>query len=198
MNESEIIDIEQKYMANFFAKRPVTAVRGQGALLWDAAGNEYLDCMSAYGVSLVGHCHPRVVKAIQQQSELLIACHSSLYNDARSTFLKKLMAITPPSLKKVFLANSGTEAVETAIKLARRFTGKPGIVAFIGGFHGKTMGSLSATWKSKYRTPFEPLVPGFVHVPYGKIDSLRTVIDEKTAAIIVEPIQGENGVKVPP
>lgn len=198
MNEQEIIDIEQKYMANFFAKKPLVAVRGRGALIWDINGREYIDCMSAYGVSVVGHCHPRVVEAIKRQAELLIACHSSIYNDARSEFLRKLMAITPKGLEKAFLSNSGAESVEVAIKLARSYTGKPGIIAFVGGFHGKTMGALSATWNSKYRTPFEPLVPGFKHIPYGKAEGLKTAIDEKTAAVIVEPIQGESGIKVPP
>ncbi len=198
MNEQEIIDIEQKYMANFFAKRPIVAVRGRGALIWDVNGREYIDCMSAYGISVVGHCHPRVVEAIKRQAENLIACHSSIYNDARSEFLKKLMAITPPGLKRVFLSNSGAESVELAIKLARSSMHKPGIVAFVGGFHGKTMGALSATWNSRYRTPFEPLLPEFKHIPYGKAVNLKTAIDEKTAAVIVEPIQGESGIKIPP
>jgi len=198
MNEQEIIDTEQRYTANVFSKRPIVAVRGRGALLWDVNGREYIDCMSAYGVSVVGHCHPRVVEAIKRQAELLIACHSSLYSDARSEFLRKLMAITPTGLKKAFLANSGTEAVETAIKLARKYTGKPEMIAFVGGFHGKTMGSLSATWNSRYRAPFEPLVPGFKHVPYGKTEGLRAAIGERTAAVIVEPIQGESGIRVPP
>lgn len=198
MDEHEIINVEKQYMANFFAKRPLVAVRGKGALIWDINGREYIDCMSAYGVSIVGHCHPKVVEAIKKQSELLIACHSSVYNDARSEFLRKLMAITPRGLTKAFITNSGTESVEIAIKLARSYSRKPGIIAFVGGFHGKSMGSLSATWRSKYRTPFEPLVPGFKHIPYGKAEGLKAAIDDKTAAVIVEPIQGESGVKVPP
>ena len=198
MNEKEVIDLEQRYMANVFAKKPLVAVKGKGALLWDINGREYIDCMSAYGVCVVGHCHPKVVEAIKRQAELLIACHASLYNDARSEFLGKLMAITPPGLKKAFLATSGTEAVETALKLARRHTSKPEIISFVGAFHGKTMGSLSATWNSRYRAPFEPLVPGFKHVPYGKAEDVQAAINEKTAAVIVEPIQGESGIKVPP
>lgn len=185
-------------MANVFAKKPIVAVKGRGALLWDINGQEYIDCTSAYGVSVVGHCHPKVVNAIKTQAELLIACHSSLYNNSRSDFLKKLMAITPIGLKKAYLANSGTESIETAIKLARKFTRKPEIIAFIGGFHGKTMGSLSATWRKKYREPFKPLVPEFKHVPFGKIERVKEAISEKTAAVIVEPIQGESGIRVPP
>lgn len=198
MDEREIIDIEQKYAANVFARRPIVAVRGKGALLWDINGREYIDCMSAYGVAVVGHCHPKVVEAIKRQAELLIACHSSLYNNVRAEFLKKLMEITPAGLKNAFLSNSGTEAIEAAIKLVRRYTGKPELISFVGGFHGKTMGSLSATWQRRYRVPFEPLVPGFKHVPYGKVDRLKAAIDEKTAGVIVEPIQGEGGIKIPP
>lgn len=198
MDEQEIIDIEQRFTANVFAKRPLVAVKGKGALIWDVNGREYIDCSSAYGVSVVGHCHPKVVEAIKRQAELLIACHSFLYNDARAEFLGKLMAITPAGLKKAFLTNSGTEAVETALKLAKKYTRKPEVIAFVGGFHGKTMGSLSATWNSKYRVAFEPLVPGFKHVPYGKAEEVRAAIGEKTAAVIVEPIQGESGIKVPP
>jgi acetylornithine/LysW-gamma-L-lysine aminotransferase len=185
-------------MANVFAKKPIVALKGRGALLWDINGRKYVDCTSAYGVAVVGHCHPKVVSAIKTQAELLIACHSSLYNSTRSDFLNKLMSITPVGLKKAFLANSGTESVETAIKLARKYTRKPEIIAFVGGFHGKTMGSLSATWRKKYREPFKPLVPEFKHVPYGKIERVKEAISEKTAAVIVEPVQGESGIRIPP
>jgi acetylornithine/LysW-gamma-L-lysine aminotransferase len=198
VDEKDIIDVEQTCMANTYSKRPVVIVKGQGATLWDVNGREYLDCMGAYGVCVVGHCHPRVVEAIQQQAARLLACHSSLYNDARSTFLRKLVDITPTALNKVFLANSGTETVEAAIKLARKHTGRSEILAFMGGYHGKTLGSLSATWDKRYRTPFEPLVPGFIHVPYGRPDRVKDAVTEATAAVLVEPIQGEGGIKVPP
>jgi acetylornithine/LysW-gamma-L-lysine aminotransferase len=198
VNEKDIIDVEERCMAHTYSKRPVVIVKGRAATVWDAAGREYLDCMGAYGVCVVGHCHPRVVDAIQRQAARLIACHSSLYNDARSTFLQKIVDITPTELSRAFLANSGTEAVEAAIKLARKYTGKPGILAFMGGYHGKTFGSLSATWNKKYRMPFEPLVPGFTHVPYGKAERVRAAITRETAAVLVEPIQGEGGVRVPP
>jgi acetylornithine/LysW-gamma-L-lysine aminotransferase len=198
VNEKEIIDIEQTCMANTYSKRPVVIVKGRGATLWDVNGQEYLDCMGAYGVCVVGHSHPRVVDAIQQQAANLLACHSSLYNDARSTFLKKIVDVTPKELNKAFLANSGTETVEAAIKLARKHTGKTEIIAFMGGYHGKTFGSLSATWNKRYRTPFEPLVPGFKHVPYGRPERVKAAVTDETAAILVEPIQGEGGIKVPP
>jgi acetylornithine/LysW-gamma-L-lysine aminotransferase len=198
MDEKEIIDLEQKYMANVYAKKSLTLVKGKGALVWDIHGQEYVDCMASYGVCIVGHCHPRVVKAIQNQAEMLIAGHGSIYNEPRSRFLKKLTQITPQGLTQAFLSNSGAESIECAIKLARKYTGKSDIIAFVGGYHGKTMGALSATWKKKYRAPFLPLVPGFVHVPYGKSVGVKDAITEKTAAILVEPIQGERGIIVPP
>ncbi len=198
MNEKEIIDIEQKYMANVYAKKPLTLVKGKGALVWDINDQEYIDCMSGYGVCIVGHCHPRVVKAIQKQAEMLISGHGSIYNEARSRFLKKLITITPNGLTQTFFSNSGAESIEAAIKLARKYTGKTDIIAFVGGYHGKTMGALSATWKKKYRQPFLPLVPGFTHVPFGKSDRVKAAITEKTAAILVEPIQGERGIILPP
>ena len=198
MNEKEIIDNEQKYMANVYAKKSLTLVRGKGALVWDINDQEYIDCMAGYGVCIVGHCHPRVVKAIQKQAETLISAHGSIYSEPRSTFLKKLSSITPKGLTQAFLSNSGAESIECAIKLARKYTGKTDIIAFVGGYHGKTMGALSATWKKKYRQPFLPLVPGFTHVSFGKSNRVKEAITEKTAAILVEPIQGERGIILPP
>jgi len=192
------VAVEQQFAANIYARKNLVIERGKGAILWDKSGREYIDCWSAYGVALVGHCHPKVVEAIKRQAEVLHSCHNSVYTEARSEFLRKLMAITPNGLKRAFLSNSGAESVETALKMARRFTGKTDIIAFVGAFHGKTMGALSATWNPKYRANFEPLVPGFKHVPYGKTEPVAEAITEKTAAVIVEPIQGESGVKVPP
>jgi len=198
MNEKEVIETEQQFTPSTYARKNLVVERGKGALLWDKNGREYIDCMSAYGVAVVGHCHPKVVKAIKDQAETLLACHNSIYTEARSQFLKKLMAITPTGLKRAFLSNSGAESVEAALKFARKYTGKPEFIAFVGAFHGKTMGALSATWNPRYRTPFEPLVPGFKHVPYGKAEAAAAAVTEKTAAVIVEPIQGEGGVRVPP
>lgn len=198
MNENEVMTLEQQFMANIYARKNLVIERGRGALVWDKSGREYIDCMSAYGVAILGHCHPKIVEAIKRQAELLYSCHNSIYTEARSDFLKKLMAITPQGLKRAFLSNSGTESVEAAIKMARKFTRKTDIIAFVEAFHGKTMGALSATWNPRYRSPFEPLVPGFKHVPYGKTEAAAASITEKTAAIIVEPIQGEGGIRVPP
>lgn len=185
-------------MANSYSQRPIIVSKGKRARVWDINGTEYIDCMGAYGVCIIGHCHPKVVDTIRIQSEKLLSCHGSMYNPMRSKFLKKIVEITPNKLNKVFLSNSGTEAIEAAIKLARKFTGKQEIIAFMGAFHGKTMGALSATWNKKYRDPYKPLVPGFKHVPYGNYGRVKEAISNKTAAIIVEPIQGEGGIKFPP
>ena len=197
MNEKEVIELEEKIMAQTFAKRNRVITRGKGALVWDINGNEYIDCTGSYGVAVVGHCHSKVVEAIQKQAEKLIACHASFYNDARSELLQKLIGLAPKGMDRVFLSNSGAESVECAIKLARKYSGKPEIIAMMGAFHGKTMGALSATWKKKYRNPFIPLVPGFKHVPPNKIEKVKAAITDKTAAVLVEPIRGEGGVLLP-
>ncbi len=198
MNEKEVIDAENKLMANVFSKKPVVLTRGKGAAVWDINGKEYVDCTGCYGVALIGHAHPKIAAAVSKQAEQLISCHAGFYNDKRSEFLQKLTSITPKGLDKAFLSNSGAEAVECAIKVARKFTGKPEIIALMGSFHGKTMGALSATWDKKYREPFMPLVPEFKHVPPDNLDKMREAITDKTAAILLEPVRGEGGVRVPP
>ncbi|MGA2522830.1 MAG: aspartate aminotransferase family protein [Candidatus Bathyarchaeia archaeon] len=198
MNEREIIDVETRFMANVFSKKPVVLVKGKGAKVWDINGKEYVDCSTSYGVALLGHCHPKVVSAVQAQAEQLITCHGAYYNDRRAEFVKKLVHLTPKGLDKVFLSNSGAESVECAIKLARKYMGKPEIIALMGAFHGKTMGALSATWDKKYREPFMPLVPEIKHVAPDNADKIREAISEKTAAVLMEPIRGEGGVRVPP
>jgi len=197
MTKQGVVERENLSMARVYWKRPLVITRGRGATLFDAEGREYIDCTGNYGVAITGHCHPRVVEAIKAQTEKLISCHGTFYNEARSEFLEKLAALVPKGLDRAFLSNSGTEAVEFALKLARKSTGRTGIIAMMGGFHGKTMGSLSATWSKKYRTPFEPLVPGFKHVPFGNIERAEKAIDDDTAAVITEPIQGESGINVP-
>ncbi len=198
MNDKEITDIENRYLANVFSKKPLVLTKGKGALVWDINGKEYVDCSTSYGVALLGHCHPKIVAAVQAQAEHLITCHSCYYNDKRAEFIQKLVQITPKGLDKAFLSNSGAESVECAIKLARKYTGKPEIIALMGAFHGKTMGALSATWDKKYREPFMPLVPEFKHVPPDNAEKIREAITEKTAAVLMEPIRGEGGVRVPP
>ena len=196
MNKKEILDTENSLMANVFAKKPIVLVEGKGVLVWDIQGKEYLDFSSSYGVAALGHSHPKIVKAIKEQAAELISCHSGFYHPKRAELLQKLVSLTPEGLNKIFLSNSGAESVECAIKLARKFTGKTEIIALMGAYHGKTMGALSATWDKKYRKPFDPLVPDFKHVPPDNLEKLQKVITNETAAILIEPIRGEGGVRL--
>ncbi|MDR0372270.1 MAG: aspartate aminotransferase family protein [Nitrososphaerota archaeon] len=198
MNEQQIMETENRYLANVFSKKPVVLTSGKGALLWDINGREYLDCSSSYGVAALGHCHPKIVEAIKTQVEQLITCHGSYYNDKRAEFIEKLIKITPKGLDKAFLSNSGAESVECAIKLARKATSKTEIIALMGSFHGKTMGALSASWDKKYRDPFLPLIPDIKHVAPDNPDKIREAITDKTAAVLMEPIRGEGGIRIPP
>jgi len=198
LDTRRMMDVEDRIMASTYSKIPIVAVRGRGAKIWGIDGREYVDCMGGYGVALVGHCHPRIVEAIRKQSEKLIVCHGSIYNDARAEFLEKLISIAPNGLDKVFLSNSGAEAVEAALKIARKYTGRKVFVSMMGGYHGKTMGALSITWREDYRRPFEPLVGEVRFAPYGDIDKLKRLATGDIAAIIVEPVQGESGVRIPP
>ena len=177
-------------------KREPTFVRGSMATLWDEDGNEYIDCGASFGVGNLGHCNPAVVEAIQQQARDLIHVGPTFGTKAKAEFTDKLLSIAPTGLGRVFLSNSGSEAVEAALKFARAATGRKTIIAAMRGFHGRTMGALSATWRRDFREPFEPLVPGFEHVPYNDIAALEAAVDERTAAVILEAVQGEGGVHV--
>ncbi|HYW00514.1 MAG TPA: aspartate aminotransferase family protein [Candidatus Acidoferrum sp.] len=198
MNAAEIQGMEDAHGAKVYAKKPVVIVRGSGVLVYDLEGNEYVDCAGGYGTCIVGHTHPKVVAAISEQAAKLISCHGSTYNDARARLFSKLLTIAPKELDRFFLSNSGAEANECAIKISRKFTGRRKIVAFKGGFHGKTHGALSATWDAKYRKSFEPLLPDFTHIPYGNSEAAKTEITKDTAAVLVEPIQGEGGIRPSP
>jgi len=189
---------EDQFMGNIYQRFPVTVERGLGSHVWDANGKEYIDCMGGYGVALVGHCNPRVVKAIKAQLDKIITVHSSLYNKTREQFLENLIKIAPKNLNQVYLNNSGSEAVEAAIKFARKFTGKTGMVAMNGSYHGKSFGSLSVTFSQKYRKSFEPLVEKVSFSPFGDIEALRSTVNSDTAFVIMEPIQGESGIHVAP
>lgn len=195
---SSIIESEDRFTPPVYAKLPVVVVKGRGAKVWDVHGRVYVDCMGGYGVALVGHCHPRVVEAVKRQVENLMVCHGSLYNDVRAEFLEKLISIAPRGLDMVYLGNSGAEAVEAALKVARKYTGRRKFVSAIEAYHGKTMGALSVTWRAKYRKPFEPLIGDVEFVPYGNAERLRKAVSKDTAAVILEPVQGEAGVKIPP
>ena len=189
---------EDKFMGNLYQRFPITVERGEGAHVWDVNGKEYIDCMGGYGVALVGHKNQRVNNAITQQINKIITVHSSLYNKTREEFLKTLIGLAPEGLTQVHLNNSGAEAVEAAMKFARKFTGKKGMVAMKGSYHGKSFGALSLTFSPKYRKPFEPLVQKVSFASFGDIESLNQAVDEDTACVILEPIQGESGIVVAP
>lgn len=188
------IELESKYTSGVYPKREVAIVRGEGARVWDDQGRSYIDCVAGHGVAIVGHCNPAVVDAVCQQAHTLITCPEIFYNDVRARLMERLVQLAPGGLERVFLCNSGTEAVEAALKLARLSTGRSCVVATMRGFHGRTMGALSATWEPKYREPYEPLLPGFTHVPFNNLDALRGAVDDKTGAVLLEVVQGEGGV----
>ena len=187
-------ELEDRHTSGGVGRRPFVLVRAQGARLWDAAGNEYIDCAAAHGWANVGHSHPAVTQAIRQQAATLVACTEGAYTEQRALWMRDLSAVTPGDLNRIHPCNSGAEAVEAAIKAARYFTGRPNIIAAKRGFHGRTLGALSATWKPEYRRPFEPLLPGFRHVPYNDLSAMEAAIDDQTAAVLLEVVQGEGGV----
>ena len=188
-----IQEMENAHTSGVYTKRPLAIVRGEGAHLWDADGREYIDCVGGQGAANLGHANPAVAEAIAAQARTLISCPEMFYNDRRAEVEQKLCQIS--GLERVFLCNSGAEANEGAIKFARLFTGRKEFVATMRGFHGRTMGALSATWEKKYREPFEPLVPGFKHVPYNDLEALDAAVTDQTAGVILEVVQGEGGVR---
>ena len=189
---------EDQYLGNLYQRFPVTIEKGLGAHVWDTNNKEYIDCMGGYGVALVGHRNERVVNAIKSQIDKIITVHSSLYSKTREEFLETLFKVAPKGLTQAHLNNSGAEAIEAAMKFARKFTGKKGMVAMNGSYHGKSMGALSLTFNPKYRKAFQPLVDKVTFSPFGNIESLREKIDDDTAFVILEPIQGESGIHVAP
>ncbi len=190
-----IQELESKYTSGLYVKRPLTVVRGKGAHVWDDQGREYIDCAGGQGTANVGHGNTAVAEAIAEQARTIISLTEVFYNDKRAAVQEKLVAISPNHANRVYLCNSGTEAIEAAIKFARYSTGRTGIVAMMRGFHGRTMGALSATWDPHYREPFMPLVPDFSHIPFDNLAKAREAITDKTAGVIVEIVQGEGGVR---
>jgi acetylornithine/LysW-gamma-L-lysine aminotransferase len=189
---------EDSYLINLYQRFPVTIERAQGATIWDTDGKEYIDCMGGYGVAIIGHCNKVVIEAITLQMNKLMVCHMSTYNNSRLQFLSKLKSIAPDNLSKIFFSNSGAESIEAALKFARKFSQKTGVVSMYGGYHGKTFGALSVTYNSKYRKSFSPLLEGVKFVPFGDISLLGEAIDESIGTVIIEPIQGESGIIMPP
>jgi acetylornithine/N-succinyldiaminopimelate aminotransferase len=196
LSAQEAMEKDAKHVFQTYGRQPLVLSKGKGALVWDVNGKEYIDCVAGIAVNGVGHCHPRVVKAIQEQAARLIHTSNLYYTDIQPELAEKLCDIS--GMDRVFFANSGAESIEGALKLARKKTGKKNFIAAEHCFHGRTMGALSITHKSKYREPFEPLIGGTKFVPYGDADAIKKAIDKDTAAVILEPIQGEGGVNIPP
>jgi putrescine aminotransferase len=172
--------------------------QGCGATLTDVHGVDYIDCLGGYGVFSLGHAHPQIVAAVTEQLQRLPLSSKTFLNKPLADLSEKLAGLAPGNLQYTFVCNSGAEACEAAIKFARMATGRGNIVAAQGSYHGKTLGALSASGRDTYKTPFAPLLPGFSHVPFGDIEALRAAVTADTAAVMLEPIQGENGIRIPP
>ena len=196
MNTQELIKIEDDYFINTFTRQPIILDHGEGVKVTDIDGNEYLDMFAGIAVNCLGHNHPKLVKTIQDQAEKLIHVSSIYYNEPALIYAKKLIDKT--SFDRIFYANSGAEANEGAIKLAIKYTGKSEVISTVESFHGRTIMTLAATGHEHYHEPFKCILPkGFINVPYNDIDAIKEAITENTAAIIVEPIQGEGGINIP-
>ena len=200
MNKS-IIQLTEKHVAGTYGRYPIALVKGKGAKVWDKSGKQYIDFVSGLAVDNLGHCHPAVVSAIKKQAETLIHVSNLYHIEPQSRLAEKLTSLS--FADKVFFCNSGTEANEGAIKLARRYFFDKGqkerteIITMNNSFHGRTLGSLSATAQKKFHAGFKPLLPGFKYIPFNDLPSARKAITKKTCAILVEPMQGEGGVNIP-
>jgi acetylornithine/N-succinyldiaminopimelate aminotransferase len=194
MDFEQIKSIEDEYQVETYAKMGISVERGRGARIWTSEGIEYLDLYGGHAVCATGHSHPHVVKAIQQQAEQVLFYSNLVYSGIRARAAEKLVSVAPPSLTKAFFCNSGTEANENAMRMARMATGREKVITFTGGFHGRTADSISATFLGKYREIGKPNVPGHVSAVFGDIESVRSVADSETAAIMLEPIQSMAGV----
>ncbi|MCE5268948.1 MAG: aspartate aminotransferase family protein [Planctomycetaceae bacterium] len=198
LGSEETIQLFQRYVIPNYGRYPVSLVRGEGSHVWDAEGNRYLDLFCGWGCNLLGHCPPAVIEAVRDQLGQLIHVPNTWHTELQGQWAKALSERSFGG--QAFFCNSGTEANEAAIKLARLHAPKPRykIITFEGGFHGRTMGSISATAQPKYHEGLGPLMAGFVYAPFGDLDAVARLIDKETAAIMIEPIQGEGGVRIPP
>jgi acetylornithine/N-succinyldiaminopimelate aminotransferase len=187
--------IEDEFQVATYKKMPFSVERGQGCWVWTSNGDKYLDLYGGHAVCATGHSHPHVVKAIKAQADRVLFYSNLVYSDIRGRAAEKLVSVAPEPLSKAFFCNSGTEANENAMRMARMATERQKIVSFSGGFHGRTADSISATFLGKYRKIGEPNVPHHVEAEFGSIESVRTVIDSETAGVIIEPIQSMAGVR---
>src|SRR5215211_6548613 len=191
---SQIQQLENEHQPPLYAKREIALVRGEGAYLFDTHGRRYLDAMSNYGFAVLGHADPEFAAALTDQLNTLSTGHQSFYSDVRAALLVEIDKIAPEGLTRSFLSNSGAESIEAALKFARAATGKPNIVAARRAYHGRTLGALSATADPKYRTPFEPLPITATHTGFNDLEALRVAVGSETAAVVLEPLQGEGGI----
>ncbi len=194
MELETMMAVEERHGSGVYNKVPLAFARGAGAEVWDTEGRGYIDCVGGHGVANVGHAHPAVVAAIQAQAARLMIAPNGFYQAQRGQLMQALIEAAPPGLARVYLCNSGAEAVEAALKFTRLATGRTRIVAAMRGFHGRTLGALSVTWRKRYRQPFAPLVPGVDFVPYNRLERMAQAIGDETAAVILEVVQGEGGV----
>lgn len=193
-NFADIAASEEQFQLATYAKMNIAAERGEGAWIYTGEGEKYLDLYGGHAVCATGHCHPNVVRALREQSEKLLFYSNLVYSEIRARAAEKLVSIAPKSLTKAFFCNSGTEANENAMRMARFATGREKIITFSGGFHGRTADSISATFLGKYREIGKPNVPGHISAEFGDLESVRAVADETVAAIMLEPIQSMAGV----
>jgi acetylornithine/succinyldiaminopimelate/putrescine aminotransferase len=198
MNFTEIENLEQRFQVATYAKMNIAVERGRGAWVWTSDGRKYLDLYGGHAVCATGHSHPHVVKALQDQVGKVLFYSNLVYSDIRARAAEKLVSVAPTSLTKAFFCNSGTEANENAMRMARFATGREKVITFSGGFHGRTADSISATFLGKYREIGKPNVPGHVAARFGDLESVRAVADRETAAIMLEPIQSMAGVTEAP
>lgn len=192
---ADIAASEERFQLATYKKMPVAAERGEGVWIYTSDGRKFLDLYGGHAVAGTGHCHPRVVAAIREQSETLLFYSNLVYSDCRARTAEKLVSLAPESLTKAFFCNSGTESNENAMRMARMATGRMNIVTFSGGFHGRTADAISATFLGKYREIGKPNVPGHVAAEFGDLESVHAVADESVAAIMLEPIQSMAGVR---
>ena len=199
MATSDTIKTEESCFAPFFNKTPVSIERGDGVFVWDEEGKKYIDFTSGWGVTCIGHAHPIITEALCNQSKKIIQNPNSglTYSPVRASLLSLMIRILPPNLTRVFFSNSGAEANDAAIKLARKATGRTDVISTNMSFHGRTISTASATGQAKHRDKFKPLMPGYRFVPFNDAGALKSTMDENTAAVILEPIQGEGGVCIP-
>lgn len=194
--DQQIVELEEQYQLATYKKMPIVAERGEGVWVFTSDGERYLDLYGGHAVAGTGHCHPHVVNAIKKQADELLFYSNLVYSKARADAAQKLVSIAPESLTKAFFCNSGTEANENAMRMARMATGRENIITFSGGFHGRTADAISATFLGKYREIGKPNVPGHRQAEFGDIESVRAIADESVAAIMLEPIQSMAGVRM--